>query len=178
MEFSVYNKTDKIETVSLIIRTFSDSEGRAEGETIGQLVAELVEKTDPLDILGYTARENATIIAAIFLSRLQFEEPAVAFMLSPVAVHSDYQGRGIGQQLIKLGLAQLKEKNVELVFTYGDPNYYAKVGFEAVPADTAKAPFTLSQPHGWLWQELTDRKEKPRLGASRCVAAFNHPEYW
>ena len=35
-----------------------------------------------------------------------------------------------GQQLINFGLAHLKEIGVELVFTYGDMNFYSKVGFK------------------------------------------------
>jgi len=88
------------------------------------------------------------------------------------------QGQGIGQQLIRFGLDELRVRGEELVFTYGDPNYYSKVGFKAVPEKTAKAPFALSQPEGWLGQSLTTVAIEPLPGYARCVAAFNEPDLW
>jgi len=60
---------------------------------------------------------------------LTFESEVNAFLLGPVAIHTSYQGKGIGQKLINFGLNTLKENGVELAFTYGDPNFYSKVGF-------------------------------------------------
>lgn len=73
-----------------------------------------------------------------------------AFILSPVAVSTDVQGKGVGQALIRYGLDHLKSLGVELVFTYGDPGYYSKVGFEQITEAIVKAPWPLSQPIGWL----------------------------
>ena len=60
------------------------------------------------------------------------------------------QKKGIGQQLICFGIEQLKSKGIELLFTYGDPNYYSKVGFVSVTEEAIKAPLKLNFPHGWL----------------------------
>jgi predicted N-acetyltransferase YhbS len=52
-----------------------------------------------------------------------------AYILSPVAVHTDHQGQGVGQQLINFGIQHLKEDGVTLIFTYGDPEFYKKLAF-------------------------------------------------
>ena len=95
-----------------------------------------------------------------------------------MAVHSNHQGKTIGQTLIRFGLEQLNEKGIQLVFTYGDPKFCSRVGFEHVSEDLAKAPFELTQPEGWLCQSLDGGKIEILPGSSRCVKAFNNSEYW
>jgi predicted N-acetyltransferase YhbS len=52
--------------------------------------------------------------------------------------------------------------------TYGDPSYYAKVGFMPISEADAQAPFPLSHPEGWLAQSLTERAMTP-LNLKRAV---------
>lgn len=178
MKFSIYKDSEKPEIQELFTQTFSDSEGQSEGELIGNLVLDLMNETGDKDILGFVATENEQIVGCIFFTRFSFDAPVEAFLLSPVAVHSNHQGKTIGQKLIKFGLDQLKEKGVKLVFTYGDPKFYSQVGFEHVSEDLAKAPFKLTQPEGWLCQSLDGSKIEALSGSSRCVKAFNNSEYW
>lgn len=81
--------------------------------------------------------------------------------MAPVAIHTDWQGRGIGQNLIKYGIYHLKKEGVTLMFTYGDPNYFSKVGFSQITEKVAKAPLKLSQPEGWLCQSLVGSEIEP-----------------
>ena len=148
MQLSSYKISDKAEIEALFTRVFSDSEGPSEGELIGNLVSDLIDSTEPGDIFGYVAIEEEQIIASIFFSRLTFDSPVEVFILSPVAVHTDYQGKGIGQKLINHGIGQLRDMGVDLVFTYGDPNFYSKTGFRWIAQDMARAPFELSQAEG------------------------------
>ena len=101
-----------------------------------------------------------------------------AFLLSPVAISTRAQGIGIGQQLISYGLNHLKSMGVNLVFTYGDPNYYSKTGFAQISESVVKAPLELSQAEGWLAQPLDGRHIKPMQGTTVCVEALNDQKYW
>ena len=177
MIVSIYNPSDIQELKQLFINTFSDSEGRSEGVLIGKLVGDLLTTTNSNDLHAFVASENGQIIGGIF-SRLAFESSIDAFILSPVAVQTSYQRKGVGQELINYGLAALKENGVELAFTYGDPDYYTKVGFSPISEKMAKAPLALSYPNGWLAQPLTGAKMEPMCGNSRCVDALNNPELW
>jgi putative acetyltransferase len=124
------------------------------------------------------AVDGEPLVGAIFFSRLSFEQDEAAFILSPVAVHVDYQGQGVGQRLITHGLGAIKKAGVRLVTTYGDPAFYSKVGFRPLSQEIIKAPHRLSQPEGWLGQSLTDDPIAPIPGGCRCVAALDNPAYW
>ncbi len=173
-----FSEADRANIVSLYARAFSDAEGESEGALIGRLVEELMRETTDDDLHGFVATNDEQIVGCIFFSRLTFDVPIDAFLLSPVAVDTSQQGKGVGQALIHFGIERLRELDVELVFTYGDPNYYSKVGFRPVPQDVVRAPFALSQPEGWLGQSLTGGSVGPLSGTARCVSAFDDPDLW
>ncbi|WP_019613392.1 GNAT family N-acetyltransferase [Psychromonas ossibalaenae] len=178
MNFSTYNPNSIEEIKQLFTKTFSDSEGKSEGLVIGNLAYDLLTITDGDELYCFTAAEGEKIIGSIIFSKLTFESKANAFLLGPVAVHTSCQGKGIGQELINFGLNTLKENGVELAFTYGDPNYYSKVGFDLVAEKQVKAPLNLTYPEGWLAQSLTGDEIAPIAGNSYCVEAISKPEYW
>ncbi len=109
---------------------------------------------------------------------MKFENDVIAFILSPVAIHTNHQGNGIGQKLINFGIDHLRENGVRLLFTYGNPKYYSKVGFSPISEKIAKAPIELTLPFAWLGQSLVSDEIEPITGNSRCVEALNKPEYW
>jgi putative acetyltransferase len=109
---------------------------------------------------------------------MSFENQINSFILSPVAISTQFQKQGIGQNLIKFGIDHLKKNNVELVFTYGDPRFYSKVGFKNITEKIAKAPLKLTYPEGWLAQSLISEKIEPIRGDSTCVRALNNQKYW
>jgi predicted N-acetyltransferase YhbS len=110
---------------------------------VGALVGELMAATAPDDLVGFVAVDGDEIIAAIFFSRMRFPEESSVFLLSPVAVRTTYQGRGAGQAVIARGLQEMKDRGVRTAVTYGDPAFYAKVGFEPVSPDTIPPPLDL-----------------------------------
>ncbi|MBW1649716.1 MAG: N-acetyltransferase [Deltaproteobacteria bacterium] len=178
MKLSIYNPSNTEEIKQLFTNTFSDSEGQSEGLSVGNLAYELMNSADDHDFYCFVATENEQIIGSIIFSKLSFEREINAFLLSPVAISTSYQGKGIGQKLINFGLNALKENGVELAFTYGDPNFYSKVGFSFIPENLAKAPFKLTYPEGWLAQSLISDEIEPIIGNSYCVEAFNKPDMW
>ena len=178
MRLSAYDQSDLEEIEKLFTKVFADSAGKAEGSLIGKLVADMALNTDAQDIYGFTATAGNQIIGCIFFTKLTFENDVDAFILSPVAIHTDYQGKGIGQKLIKFGIDHLTVAGVKLVFTYGDPGFYSKVGFKCITENVAQAPLKMTQPEGWLGQSLSGGEITPISGNSHCVAALNNPVYW
>lgn len=178
MELLTFKSSNIEEIKQLFIKVFSDSEGQSEGVLIGNLTFDIMTGTDAQDHYGFIATEHKQIIGSIFFTRLTFESGVNAFLLSPVAIHTSYQRKGIGQKLINYGINHLKENSVSTVFTYGDPGFYSKVGFNHITEETAKAPLKLTQPEGWLAQSLVNDKVEPIAGNSYCVEAFNKPEIW
>ena len=180
MEFRQYTQNDAAAIECLFRSVFTKSEGEAEGELVGNLAKELMIETAEDDLYGFVAVEQEQIVGSIFFSRVAVEDNSEieCFILAPVAVHSDFQGKGIGQSLINHGLNTLRDKQVNVVLTYGDPRYYCKVGFQSISHEVIRAPFKLSQPEGWLGQSLVGDAIDTISGRCVCVNAWNNPVYW
>lgn len=178
LALSFFDTSDAQEVIALYTRVFSASEGEGEGKSIGKLVNKLIATTQLEDLIGCVARVNNKITGCIFFSRLIVPGSQEAFLLSPVAIDTEAQGAGIGQQLIKHGLDYLRKRKVSLVFTYGDPNFYTKTGFRQISEDIVQAPCPLTQPVGWLAQSLDGQAIQAMSGKSQCVEALRDPVYW
>jgi putative acetyltransferase len=158
--------------------TFTDSEGEAEGQLIGDLARSLFERTPPGDLLNFVAEEDGRIVGSIFFTRLDFDSGVDAFILAPVAVSTAAQGKGVGQALITHGLDDLRSRGSGFALTYGDPDYYGRVGFRPIRDDVVRPPFPLSQPVGWLGQALQSDSIDALAGSLQCVEALSDPVYW
>jgi len=178
MDFRDHTPADATAIEDLFISVFSSSEGETEGALIGGLVRNLLATTDGGDLYSFVAVDGETIIGALFFSRLTFQEATEVFLLAPVAVRTDYQGKGTGQALIHHGVRELKKRGIQAAVTYGDPAFYSKVGFQPLSQETIEAPLPLSQPEGWLGQSLTEESLAPIPGRPSCVQAFDDPAYW
>lgn len=179
MNFSdmAQGRTDTI--TELFNATFAASEGADEGDLVAGLARDLLTTTPDDDLRVFFVEDGGKPIGCIIFSRLRYtEDDRTVFLLSPVAVATAHQRKGVGQALLKHGLDALKAEDVNVVFTYGDPAYYGKVGFQPVTEGIAKAPCPLSMPHGWLAQTLDGRPLTPLQGGARCVPALNNPAYW
>lgn len=157
---------------------FTSSEGDAEGKLIGNLASELSSVIDNEDIVCIGAFDKESIIGAIFFTRLKFTQDILIYMLAPVAVTTNYQGKGVGKRLINYGLNKLKDRGVAVVITYGDPAFYSKVGFQPLSETVIQAPLKLSMPLGWLGQSLVKGSIPKIHKRPQCVEAFNDSAYW
>lgn len=179
MEFTSDHRNRADDIIDLFAATFTASEGADEGALIGTLARNLIATTPDPDLFVFCALDGAKLTGSIMFSRLTYDGDARSvFVLGPVAVATDQQGKGIGQALLKHGLSSLQTAGVDVAITYGDPNYYGKTGFAPISEQQAPAPFKLQYPDGWLGQSLTDRPLGTLTGPCRCVPAFNDPAYW
>ncbi len=165
--------------IDLFAASFTAAEGAAEGTLIAALVRDLLEGTPAGDLHVFLACEGPTIIGGAIFSRMRYDRDARrVFILSPMAVAPDRQGQGVGQALLRHALAVLRADGVAVALTYGDPDFYGRVGFAQISVAQAAAPFALRQPEGWLGQSLTDAPLAPLKGPAACVAALNNPDLW
>ena len=145
---------------------------------IGNLSSGLASSIDNEETICFGVYENESLIGSIFFTRLKFNSPIQVYMLAPVAVSTEKQGKGIGQALINYGLNELKKRSVSVAVTYGDPSFYSKVGFQALSENVIQAPLKLSMPFGWLGQSLTAEPIPAINERPMCVKEFNDPVYW
>ena len=178
MNHRILDSENQKEIAGLFISVFTSSEGEKEGKLLGKLVSELSSDIDNEEIICIGSYENESLIGCIFFTRLQFNESILVYMLAPVAVSTEFQGKGIGQALIKYGLNLLKDRSANIAITYGDPSFYSKVGFKPLPEEIIQAPLQLSIPAGWLGQSLTGDPILTINERPTCVKAFNDPVYW
>ncbi len=178
MNIRTLDRGNEQEVAKLFHSVFSSSEGEGEGRLIGRLATALTARTDNQEVIGMGACEHGKLIGAIFFTRLRFKEPVEAYMLSPVAVSTAHQGKGVGQALIRHGLNSLKNRSASLVVTYGDPAFYSKTGFEVLSQDLVQAPRPLSMPQGWLGQPLFGDAIPILKSRPACVPEFDDPAYW
>ena len=178
MHYQALEKSNQKEVTELFTSAFTSSEGEKEGMLIGRLSSELASSIDNDEIICFGVYENELLIGSIFFTRLNFNSPIQVYMLAPVAVSTENQGKGIGQALISYGLNELKKRSVNVAVTYGDPNYYSKVGFQELSENLIQAPLKLSMPFGWLGQSLSGEPIPTINERPVCVKEFNDPVYW
>ena len=170
--------SEQIALAELFTSVFTASEGRMEGERIGNLSSALAASIDNEERICFGAYDSDLLVGSIFFTRLRFDDPAQVYMLAPVAVATEHQRKGVGKALIGYGLNELKERSVRVAVTYGDPSFYSKVGFQALSEDVLAAPLELSMPFGWLGRSVTTEPIPSFKGRPSCVEEFNDPTFW
>lgn len=95
--------------------------------------------------LSLVADHRGRILGHILFSRLSVtidcRNPPTA-ALAPMAVHPDWQRRGIGSRLVRQGLERLPALGIGAVIVLGHPDFYPRFGFSAALATPLDAPFS------------------------------------
>ena len=92
---------------------------RADGDLTLSLVAELDGK-----VVGHIAFSAVTIS----------DGTRNWYGLGPVSVTPEIQKQGIGSQLVRRGIADMRETGARGIILLGSPDYYSRFGFEHDPA--------------------------------------------
>lgn len=153
-----------------------------EGENtiVSKLAIDLLsEKTTPRTISLVGETEGA-VVGHIAFSPVAVEnnENFRGYILAPLAVKPDFQRRRIGSNLIEYGMQQLSDMDVNVIFVYGDPEYYGRFGFSANAALQYKAPYKLQYPFGWQAIELNKCDLKKSPVAVTCATSLCDPNLW
>lgn len=179
MKFRDLNHVQRHKITPLFLHTFTQSEGESEGILIGQLVHKFLSHTQPKDFRAFFLQSNHDLIAGAFFTRIRFEkDPLKVFLMAPVAVHPEYQGKGLGQKLIRQAHDALKQEGVMLCLSYGDIRFYSKVGYQVISEEQITAPLPLSYPEGWIACALNGTRIPTIAGKSFCVEEINDQCYW
>ncbi|MBQ2957800.1 MAG: N-acetyltransferase, partial [Clostridia bacterium] len=96
------------------------------------LVHVLRPHADYLPGLSRVAVKDGKVIGAIFYSRSCVSDGAKrheTVTFGPLCVDPAYQGRGVGEMLIKETLPLAAEAGYPGVIIFGEPDYYPRVGF-------------------------------------------------
>jgi len=120
------------------------------------LVSEL--RADKALSLSLVAEVNGKVAGHIAFSEVSIDDNFISWYgLAPVSVDPEYQNRGIGSELIKSGLNELKKMGARGCVLVGEPEYYKRFGFrhqkslfyEGVPGEYFLVqPFNDESPSG------------------------------
>jgi putative acetyltransferase len=123
-------------------------------------------------LLSLVAEVDGQIIGHILFSRMTVEtaqRPVAAVSLAPMAVLPQHQGRKVGSQLVRRGLARLCDRGERIVIVLGHKQYYPRFGFSSEKARNLASPFP---PEAFMALELSDGALAGIQGAVRYPSAF------
>jgi putative acetyltransferase len=164
--------------IDAVYRLHIDAFGEDERDIVAQLAVDLLREESAPPSNAFVALKENRIVGCVIFSCLELQGGAKvkAMILAPLAVSSENQRTGIGTALLEHGLSVLKSQAVDVVFVYGDPNFYSRFGFAT--GHQVAAPFPLKFPRGWLARELTENTLPLKPCEAKCVNALSRPEYW
>jgi putative acetyltransferase len=139
----------------------------------------LTEETNP-ETVSLVAEADGAVVGHIAFSPVTIDNDKrwSGYILAPLGVKPDYQKRKIGSKLIESGIQRLSKKGVNVVFVYGDPNYYGKFGFNPDAASRYSPPYELQYPFGWQAIALNEDVITDSAVTISCVAPLRDPELW
>jgi putative acetyltransferase len=123
-------------------------------------------------LLSLVAELDNQVIGHILFSRMSVETadgPVAAVSLAPMAVLPDHQGRQVGSQLVRRGLAELRDRGERIVIVLGHKEYYPRFGFSPEKARHLASPFP---PEAFMALELSDGALAGIHGVVKYPSAF------
>ena len=145
-------------------------------EDLLPLVRDLLKQ--PAGIISLAAiKHNAVIGHIAFTSARTADSEDKQALLAPLAVDPSQQRRGVGSELVRTGLARLTADGFTKVYVLGDPNYYARFGFEREPSVTPPYPLPADWREAWRSMHLQPR-QPPYQGGLILPALWRHPNLW
>lgn len=94
----------------------------------------------PADGLAFVAFEGTHMIGTVRLWNVNAGDAGDALLLGPLAVDKIYSGSGVGAGLVYAALNAAQSAGHRSVLLVGDPDYYARFGFDARPASGLLMP--------------------------------------
>ncbi len=176
MDIRIATTLDQDDVRSVHLSAF-DEDGR---DSVSKLAVNLLSERTTPQMISLVAESKGVVVGHVAFSpvRLGDEDDLRGYILAPLAVKPDFQKRGIGTRLVDAGMHRLSRLDVDVVFVYGDPNYYGRFGFSQDAAERYEPPYTLKYPFGWqalILKQCATGTEPVRIA---CVDSLSHPEFW
>lgn len=179
MKNSIYTGGYHQQIVKLFTNTFPYEECPKEGSLLGKLAKDLLESSDKQDVMVFVSQHQNVVIGCVIFTRLSYTpKHTPIWLLSLVAVKPKARSKGIGKSLVSYAHHVLQQEGVQVVVVYGDIQFFGKIGYKHITAETIQTPLPVACPRYWLAKSLINRTIEPIPGKTYCVAAMNDTRYW
>lgn len=114
--------------------------------------------------------EESQIIGYVSLSPVTHPHLQKGLGLAPIAVHPDYQKRGIGAALIEAAHRAARELGFHFIVLLGSPNYYPRFGYRPASEWGIQNEYGVDEP--FMAYELKPGALSEATGLVRYCSAF------
>lgn len=154
-----------------------------EGDDIAQLVLDLLVDPTARPLLSLVAEIDSRIVGHVLFTHVRLspaDRDVTASILAPLAVAQDFQGQGIGGELIEEGWKRATEAGTGLVFVLGHPGYYPRHGFAPAGVRGFEAPYPIPAEHAdaWMVRAVSEGVLDRASGQVICADALMDPRHW
>jgi putative acetyltransferase len=93
--------------------------------------------------------------------------------LAPVAVAVSHQRRGVGKEMVEIGLELAAARGDAAVIVLGQPDYFGRFGFKPASLYGVRAPFADVSDESFMALELVPGALEGRIGVVRYAEPFS-----
>lgn len=150
--------------------------GEGEGPEIAQLAKDFLDRPDTISI---SAERDGKIAGNVLFTPFVFKDhPATkCYLLAPCGVLPEYQGRGVGKEIMETSIDHLKSIGTDAVFVLGVPTFYPRYGFVPTGKQTPY-PDLLTATEAWMALELTSGAIENLNGQTMAIPQFMQSHLW
>jgi putative acetyltransferase len=163
-------REERAEDVASVRRVNEEAFGRAaEADLVDAL------RANGKVVLSLVAVEGDEVVGHILFSGVDIEyagEQYAAVGLAPMAVLPEFQGRGVGSQLVRAGLEQCRRAGHRSMVVLGHPEYYPRFGFVPASRYGIKSEYDVRD-EVFMAMELSEGALSGRGGTARYQPEFN-----
>jgi putative acetyltransferase len=146
-------------------------------ENEAELVSNLRSSDTFIPGLSIVAIMNNKVVGHILFTKIKIvnknNDEIESLALAPLSVLPQFQGTGIGGQLITTGLNCAKELGFRSIIVLGHRNYYPKFGFESAQKWNIQSPIKISERAGFMALELVKDGLKDVSGTVKYPKEFD-----
>jgi putative acetyltransferase len=132
-------------------------------------------RTNGKSTLSLVALDDADgrIVGHIMFSPMTLEPAAIrALALGPLSVRPGMQNRGIGGELVRAGIAEVRRQGWDAIFLLGHVDYYRRFGFQHAAGMNVRSEAGVNMAH-FFFMEMWEGA----VGSVPLTVKFA-PEFW